>query len=280
MESTLPVVNKSDVWVLGDNAIDEYVGAHEGLYAGGDAGNVAAQLALAGIPVNYGGAIADDEDGRMFQKLVADIGVDLDGLEVLEGKTARCKIRLTEDAERIFEEEFYGVSEDYWPSDVTVEALLAAKWVHISYFPRANEFKALMRSRGYLGVISQDMAVCAGFDNVDVAFNSGSHVEMDYADYHAEALAAGVKVLVVTLGGEGAVAYDRDLGLEFHDALAVDPIDTNGAGDSFQAGFIAAAAAQGFTVPSGASLQNALRSASEFAARCCSHYGGWPQEVH
>ncbi len=278
MNNSFPAVRNGDVWVLGDNAIDEYVGAHEGIYAGGDAGNVAAQIALAGIPVNYGGAIADDKDGNMFRDLVAGIGVNLDALEVLEGKTARCKIRLTEDASRIFEEEFYGVSAKYWPNDSTLDALLQAKWIHISYFLRAKEFKALMRSRGYTGVISQDMAVCEGFENVDVAFGSGSMVRMGFADYHAAALAAGVQVLVITLGADGAVAYDRNLGIEFHDALAANPIDTNGAGDSFQAGFITAAAAEDFAVLTGSSLQDALRIASEFAARCCGHYGGWPQD--
>src|SRR5690606_19087620 len=157
-----------------------------------------------GIPISYGGAIADDADGHMFRERAEAAGVDLAGLEILPGKTARCKIRLTEHADRIFETEIYGVSEDYWPQDSTIEKLLDAKWIHFSYFPRAKEFKALLRSRGYIGVISQDMAVCVGFENVDVAFNSSSHVDVDFAEYHAQALAAGVKVLVVTMGDEGA----------------------------------------------------------------------------
>ena len=52
----------------------------------------------------------------------------------------------------------------------------------------------------------------------------------------ANVISAGLRRLVVTLGGDGAVYADRDGNTGYVPALRVDVIDTTGAGDAFFAG--------------------------------------------
>lgn len=52
-------------------------------------------------------------------------------------------------------------------------------------------------------------------------------------------LAAGPRVVAVKCGREGAIAVERDGTLTTVPSIAVDAVDTTGAGDSFDAGFVA-----------------------------------------
>ena len=70
---------------------------------------------------------------------------------------------------------------------------------------------------------------------------------------------------VVTLGGEGAIAREPDAGWRI-DPLAIEPVDTTGAGDTF-AGVLAATLDQGRTLP------DALRRASVAAGLACTRLG-------
>jgi len=73
--------------------------------------------------------------------------------------------------------------------------------------------------------------------------------------------AGGVRVAVCTLGADGAVAVDAELGELRVSAEPVDRIvDTNGAGDGFTAGFLAATL-------DGADTESALRAGARQAAR-------------
>lgn len=92
------------------------------------------------------------------------------------------------------------------------------------------------------------------------------------------ALDAGVKLVVVTRGGEGVLAATAALSLQLA-AVKVDVVDTVGAGDTFQAALLSYLGEQGRLT--GAALTGldapALRAALEFAGRAaaitCSRRG-------
>ena len=94
----------------------------------------------------------------------------------------------------------------------------------------------------------------------------------------ARALAAGVKLVVVTRGAQGAIGWDAQ-GRVAIDPVRVTVVDTVGAGDTFQAALITWAAEHGALTPValGALSADALRSALQFAARAaaitCSRRG-------
>ncbi|MET0725518.1 MAG: PfkB family carbohydrate kinase [Leifsonia sp.] len=258
------------VAAVGDNTIDRYVGAEDVAYVGGNALNVAAQLAASGVDVGYFGAIGEDAHARTIARGLHRAGIDPSGLVTLPGATAVTTIRVTDAGERVFESEDFGVTADYVPSADAVAAIAASRWVHIGMLPRASELRhrlrALAERDGRSPIISQDCAVADGFTDLDVAFGSvGEHGDAE--EWCRGALAGGARLAVVTRGASGALAGDGDRRWEQR-AVPASVIDTTGAGDAFIAGFIASRLA-------GSDVTTALRAGAELAAGACSHRGGW-----
>ncbi|MGR0221379.1 PfkB family carbohydrate kinase [Agromyces sp. ZXT2-6] len=258
------------VATVGDNTIDRYVGDESARYAGGNAYNVAAQLASRGGTVAYFGAVGADADARTIARGLHRAGVDPAGLVTLPGSTAVTTIRV-DSGDRVFEREEFGVTADYFPSETQIERLAAARWVHIGMLPRAGELRAQLRwrrtSRGRGPVVSQDCAVASGFTDLDVAFGSVGE-EGDAHAWADAALAAGAASAVVTRGARGAVATDGVDRLE-QPALPTRVVDTTGAGDAFIAGYIGACI-------DGLAAAPALERGARWAAAACRHLGGWP----
>jgi fructoselysine 6-kinase len=258
------------VAAVGDNTIDRYVGAEEVRYVGGNALNVAAQLAATGVDVGYFGAIGEDANARVIARGIHRSGADPSGLVTLPGSTAVTTIRVTDAGERLFEGEDFGVTSEYFPDPAALEAIRGARWVHLGMMPRAPELRRLLLARRVAGLpaptVSQDCAVADGFDGVDVAIGSVGE-DGDAAAWCRDALAAGAGTAVATRGARGAVAADGDRLWE-QSAYPATIVDTTGAGDGFIAGFISARLA-------GADVPTALHVGALRAADACSHRGGW-----
>ena len=79
-------------------------------------------------------------------------------------------------------------------------------------------------------------------------------------------LEQGPEIVVITLGGDGAVAYERRAAPLYQPAFPVDVIDTLGAGDAFTAG-LAASLLEGF------SLAKSLGRAAACGAMTCRRIG-------
>jgi ribokinase len=60
------------------------------------------------------------------------------------------------------------------------------------------------------------------------------------AETAARTLAGGARIAVVKLGAAGALAAERDRSVVRATARPIEAVDTTGAGDSFDAGFLAA----------------------------------------
>jgi fructokinase len=92
------------------------------------------------------------------------------------------------------------------------------------------------------------------------------------------ALDAGVRLVVVTRGGEGVLAATATLALELP-ALKIDVVDTVGAGDTFQAALLSYLGEQGLLTRAALNaleapaLQAALDFAGRAAAITCSRRG-------
>ena len=258
---------------VGDNTIDRYVGEESARYAGGNAYNVAAQLAGHGRAAAYFGAVGADADGRIIARGLHRAGTDPVGLVTMAGPTAVTTIRV-DGGDRVFESEEFGVTADYFPSDAHLKLLASARWVHVGMLPRADELRArlaaLGRPAGGSGrgpVVSQDCAVASGFTALDVAFGSVGE-RGDAQGWARSALAAGARTAVVTRGAAGATASDGTHWFE-QPAIPADVVDTTGAGDAFIAGFVSARV-------EGAEVPAALERGAHWAAATCAHRGGWP----
>lgn len=116
----------------------------------------------------------------------------------------------------------------------------------------------------------------------DFAFLYGS---CGYAAKAEALLAAGAKLVVVTLGARGAQAWHRQAGAIDVAAPAVDIVDTIGAGDSFQAALLYALRAIGRIAPEPLSrigpseLHRVLTFANACAAVTCGRRGADPPRL-
>ena len=92
------------------------------------------------------------------------------------------------------------------------------------------------------------------------------------ADWPARLLRPGMRALVVSLGEQGAVVFDAQGRREFP-ALAVDAVDSTGAGDAFRAGLAVRLA-------EGADTDSAVRFANACGALACTVLGAEPSMPH
>jgi fructoselysine 6-kinase len=259
--------------VVGDNCVDRFQPPVGQSLIGGNAINVAVQLALLGHEVYYFGAVGLDADGEHTRDLLAEKGVRVDHLQMLPGETAYTNIDITETGDRIFAHEDFGVCQDYLPSQEDFAALAGMDHVHIAWIADRGVVRRRLAEANTS--VSQDVSVNngpahLGVDSLRIAFGSAGE-NREKADAMMNGfLASGAKLAVVTRGGEGSAATD---GIERAETgvTPVEVIDTTGAGDSFIAGFL-------HTYIAGGSLETSLISGRECAARTCGHVGGFPQE--
>jgi fructoselysine 6-kinase len=259
---------------VGDNCIDRYVPAVRPDTVGGNALNVAVGLVKAGYPTMYLGAVGDDSEGRIIVDSARAAGVDVRALRVLDAPTGVTTVELRSDGDRVFLEEKYGASELYSVDDRDLELLTSCSWIHAANLTDAVTSIRSLAERGqpvsYDFSDRGDSALRARLcPYLDVAFFSAPMEDDAEATSLANAaLRDGARLAVVTRGAVGSLALANGERFE-QSALAVDAVDTLGAGDAFIAAFIAAQL-EGVAVP------NALRRGAESAAETCEMIGPWP----
>jgi fructoselysine 6-kinase len=257
-----------DVAVVGDNTIDRFVDEPElGDLIGGNALNVAVQLAMLGIKVGYFGAVGMDAEAEVVRQGARVRGVDVSGMVAVPGATALTTIRRDSNGDRRFESELFGVTEHYHPDAKALQRIVAARWVHIGMLRGARRLGEQIASLSAVPV-SQDCTVSPEWHRLAVSFASAGEDEEKAERIISDALVSS-DIAVATLGSEGARCGRANTRWQLA-AEPVDVVDTTGAGDSFMAGFIAARLR----------AENEFESLRHGVARgafTCQYRGGWPQ---
>lgn len=259
---------------VGDNCVDRFQPPIARALIGGNALNVAVQLALMGHDVSYFGAVGPDKDGVRTRDALLSNGVGVERLRLTDIHTAFTDVIVTETGDRIFAHEDFGACRDYVPDESDMTLLLGMDHVHIGWLRDGGETRRRLAAAGVS--VSQDVtvqndAVHRGVAGLSIAFGSAGD-NVSSADDMLEALrASGARIAVVTRGALGSVAFDGSSRAETG-IRTVDVVDTTGAGDSFIAGFLSAYRA-------GFPLQRALEAGRDRAALTCCHLGGFPQEL-
>lgn len=256
-----------DLATVGDNCVDRFLPTGRALI-GGNALNVAVQLARLGRRVAYFGAVGDDAAGRRTIALLAGCGVVTDHVAVRPGPTAFTELDRDATGDRIIVREFFGPCAGYRPSVAERAILARMRHVHFGWFDDGGALKAALSAEGV--AVSQDLSVNPGAAGLSIGFASEPGSREDALARLATIRAEGARVAVVTRGAAGSLADDGGGAVETG-IVAVDVIDTTGAGDSFAAGFIAAGL-------DGADLAGRLAAGRDHAAGTCVHFGGFPQD--
>jgi len=230
-----------NVATVGDNCVDVY--EKEGRqYPGGNPVNVAVYLRRLGIDASYTGVVGTDEYGRNLIDALNDKGVDTSHVHTAEGSTAVTKVEIV-NGNRVFGDYIEGVMEDFRLTDDDITFLCRHDLVVSGIWGHTAGDLGKIKANGTTIAFDysdqpNDPIVDASITHVDYAFfGLESDDTAEVRAFMRDKQAKGPRVVVVTLGEHGSLAFD---GRDFykHGIIEVDIADTMGAGDSFIAGFI------------------------------------------
>ncbi|WUW26460.1 carbohydrate kinase family protein [Streptomyces sp. NBC_01463] len=262
-----------DLLVVGDANPDVILGPLDGPLAfgqreqlvesgsftiGGSAAIMACGAARLGLRVAFAGRVGDDEAGRYLRDTLAARGIATGGLHMDPGRPTPLTVVLTRGDDRAVLTS-PGTLTAVRGADVPEELLAASRHVHTaSYFlqPRlAADLPAVLRTaRAHGATTSLDtqddpsdrwQGLDAVLAETDILLPNAREAlrlagpGVPGVREAAELLAARGPLTVVKNGADGALCHDG-LALLTAPGLPVEVVDTVGAGDSFDAGFVAA----------------------------------------
>ncbi|MFN7089000.1 MAG: PfkB family carbohydrate kinase [Allorhizobium sp.] len=256
---------------VGDNCIDRFRPSGMSLL-GGNAVNVAVQLALLGHVSHYFGAVGNDDDGRRTIRELAEKGVKVENVQRLPVHTAYTLIDVLPSGERLFAHEDFGACAGYRPRPEDLIKLKQMDHVHIGWMDDGGALREELLSAGVS--VSQDISVntderTRGVSGLSIAFASAGEDDAASAVMLQQIVSDGARLAVVTRGAKGASVSDGERSITAG-AAPIKVIDTTGAGDSFIAGFLSAHR-------QGEDWDNCLDRGRRLAAVTCGHLGGFPQ---
>jgi len=270
---------------------------------GGSPFNVALGLARLGQGVAFCGAVANGFLGERLMRSLEDEGIDRTLVQRVDAPTSICVIGL--DARGVPAYDFYGERGADRRLDESVLAHLpaATRALHVGSYamvvePVGTTQRALVERAHRHTLISYDPNVRLNVEpslqrwrdtlawmlpRTHVLKVSEEDVGLLFPGQAADALAAqwlarGPRLVVVTRGGDGSLAFSA-MARSQAEAVAVDVVDTVGAGDTFQAALLTWLAErdrlsiEGVTQLDSTALQDLLGFATRAAAITCSRRG-------
>ncbi|MGC9321096.1 MAG: carbohydrate kinase family protein [Kosmotogaceae bacterium] len=234
---------------------------------GGQAANTAVVLADLGVPVDIVTVAGNDLFGKALEQRFIEMGISVEGLDLIEGKTPHTVAVIHTNSERSF------LSDEsvmrFMDVDFVSSKLAKVKGAHILFCGinvlrglRRGDLKTLLESLHNDNVIyldpgwppdgwksfrpqirsllnSLDWFLLNEADLIAVTQKSSisSAVESFQRDFASSAM--------VKMGSEGSLMISRENSKEYSTERSENVVDTIGAGDSINAGFICSAAANG-----------------------------------
>lgn len=280
---------KIRVAAAGDNCIDFYDATGQAC-PGGNPVNVAVYVKRLGGVSSYTGAVGNDENGKVMLEAIKGKGVDISHIQMLEGNTALTHVELV-NGDRVFGDYEEGVLADFKLREDDISFLCEHDLVVTGIW-------GMIESN--LPEIAKKVPVAFDFANkfanpiVEVAI---PYVTYAFFSYDAESRPdfeqkyqelglvtkeedmekllefmkamqkKGPKVVVVTLGEAGSVAWDGERSYRCG-ILKCNVVDTMGAGDSFIAGFL-------YGTLQGLDVQQAMEAGAKNSAVTLEYHGAW-----
>jgi sugar/nucleoside kinase (ribokinase family) len=238
----------------------------------------AARMAALGAQVGYVGLLGDDSIGELVIRELRQFGVDTTHIQVVPGKTTDVTIALTYATDRALLT-YCDLMTRFDGGAITPELLAEYSHLHVSsFFLQSGLQSHLPRLFRLAHEMNLSTSLDPGWDPreswMDNPHLGATLAETDFflpnesettalcgGTWNPGALGTHVRgVLVVKRGAQGALAV-RKTALQDQiaiPAIPVEVVDTTGAGDAFDAGFLYATVI----------LQRGLRDALRFAAAC------------
>lgn len=260
-------------------------------YPGGSAANTAVGLARLGLKVGYVGKVSRDREGEILVRSLKDEGVNTRGVVV--SKTGRSGV-VYGYVDRSGNRALYvdpGVNSQLDFGEIDIEYVSSTKFLHLSSFVGERAFRAQLE---VLKVLPERVKVSLDPGNIYARKGLESLSEMldrcyvvmpsefevklitgkrDIKEGAEKILSLGPSIVAVKLGSRGCYVTNGDES-HFIGAFKVKVVDTTGAGDAFNAGFL-------YGVLKGRGILEAGRLGNFVASRCIMSRGaraGLPSE--
>ncbi|GAA3869824.1 hypothetical protein GCM10022381_11360 [Leifsonia kafniensis] len=210
---------------------------------GGTSAGKALHLAHLGIGVNLCTPLGTDDDGEQIRRALTTAGVTVEA--IASDRTERHVNLMTDDGGRV---SLY-VSTPSTPAEDELDAIAMVIAAADLTVIDLSELGVLLLERGKLGqsplwVDLHDYDGSSAFHEpflraAETVFMNDDRTD-DPWELMRSCLERGPRLAVCTRGAAGAIALEADGSRHEIDAVPADVVDTNGAGDAFMAGFLAA----------------------------------------
>jgi ribokinase len=233
-----------------ESFIHDYVEA-----CGGSAANTMVGLARLGCKVGFVGKVADDHEGKLQIDCFKAEGVNTDGIiHATKGKSGVCLGFVDKKGARALYINS-GVNDTIEFRELQAPYVTDTEFIHLSSFVGEKSFRAQKKLLSFLpesARISFDpgsLYAQKGFSAIEPIIQNSfvmmpNELELKLITGESEVpkgaaalLAAGVKIVAVKLGAKGCYITDGQE-KRIIQAFKVPVVDTTGAGDAFNAGFL------------------------------------------
>ncbi len=246
------------------------------MQGGGPVATALVTLAVLGVDTAFVGKVSDDDFGDFIRQGLEDAGVDI-GHVVIEPGCVSPLSFIAVDKPTGKRSIFYtrGNVAPLDPADLPLEAIASAKVLHVDGLQMEAQLAAARHAREHgVKVVYDAGSEREGAEELvsltDVLIAS----ERFAAEIGAGALAEGLRTLsakgpetvVITIGEEGSVGMEQGE-TYILPPLAIDPVDTTGAGDVYHGAFI-------YGMLQGWNLRERMRFANAAAGLKCRALGG------
>jgi len=225
------------------------------LTLGSSSAILACQLAKLGDDVIFISKLGDDDFGRRALQFLKDQGVSTDQVRILPGKPSGLTISISVGSERAMLTQLGTIQEMRW-EDIDWDLVGRCQHLHVSsYYLQRNlqpDLPRIFEKAQQLGLTtSLDTGYPSDEDTSSHPAETWSHLDLflpnetetrllsgrSTLDDALAALSERIPAVAVKLGPDGAVARRGDE-LVRRPAFAIDVVDTTGAGDCFNGGFL------------------------------------------
>jgi ribokinase len=248
---------------------------------GGSAANTIVGLARLELMTGFVGKVASDTEGKFLLDELREEGVDVKGINLTKtGRSGKVMGYIDRDGDRALYVD-PGVNNELEYADINLDYVSDTKLIHLSSFVAEKPLDAQKKLINQLS----DVKVCfdpgalyarKGFSELKqiikrsyVILPNELEIKLltgqDYKQGTKTFLELGAEIVAVKLGKRGCYVTD---GKESHtiEAYQVEVVDTTGAGDAFNAGFI-------YGLVKGKDLLECGRLGNFIASRCVSKMG-------
>ena len=222
-------------------------------HPGGSAANTIAGLASFGVKTGYIGKIGSDSEGEILLQDFVKRGVDVSGIARGDGRSGQALIFVDKEGNRAILVD-PGVNDTISFKEVKKDLVEEAEIIHMTSFICKNgmdSFESQKKVAKIAKAVSFDPGlpyVERGIDelkdileNTTILLPNKMEIEKltgkDFKEGAKQLVEDGVKIVVVKLGEKGCYITDGKEEV-FVEAFKVKAVDTTGAGDAFNAGFL------------------------------------------